>query len=658
MTDGAVAYQMSKEKDKLFLNLHIFDMIETFKGKIIKVFKNHSLPRWLVFLIDSGTVFFSFLFAFLLRYNFEVYIFDISIVFRQAFLVSVVYAIFILVFKSYSGMIRHTTIRDTYKIIIANFSALVVLFFLTLLSRQFEWSTIFNIPLSILLIHTGAVTILLFFFRVFVKIFYEFASSSSHDRKNVLIYGYGEMGILVKRLIEGDPKNQYKLIGFIDDDKKIQGKKVDGYQVFSRHILTKNFIENEDVKVFIIAINKIAPAKKKEVIESMIGFGCEILDTPSFDTWMNGHLEVKNLKKVKFEDLLGRDPITLDLEKIQNGLIGKTIMVTGGAGSIGSEIARQLTRFNSKQLILVDQAETPSFYLEEELKNKFPDCNFRVIIGDVTRQEYMEEIFRKFKPEVVFHAAAYKHVPLMEAHPHEAFRVNVGGTKIISELAIKYKAEKFVMISSDKAVNPTNVMGATKKICELLVHAQSRRKGIKTQFITTRFGNVLGSNGSVIPLFNKQIADGGPVTITHPDITRFFMTIPEACQLVLEAGFMGNGGEIYVFDMGEPVKVLDVAINLIRLSGLEPHKDIKLKYIGLRPGEKLYEELFSEDEPMMPTYHPKINIAQVAGNDFETINTKIDKILGSLNIMSETMVIEEMQKIVPGYKSKFELINQ
>ena len=546
-------------------------------------------------------------------------------------------------------MIRHTTIRDTYKIIITNTSALAVLFLITIVSRKYEWNAIFNLPLSILLIHSGAVTILLFFFRVFVKIFYEFASSSSHDRKNVLIYGYGEMGILVKRLIEGDPKNQYGLKGFIDDDKKIQGKVVDGYRVFSRQVLTKEFIENEEIKVFIIAINRILPAKKKEVIESMIGFGCEILDTPSFDTWMNGHLEVKNLKKVKFEDLLGRDPIALDLEKIQNGLIGKTILITGGAGSIGSEIARQLTRFNTKQLILVDQAETPAFYLGEELKSKFPGCNCKIIIGDITRPNYMDEIFRFYRPEVVFHAAAYKHVPVMELYPREAFRVNVGGTRIVSELAIKYKVEKFVMISSDKAVNPTNVMGATKKICELLVHAESRRKGITTQFITTRFGNVLGSNGSVIPLFNKQIADGGPVTITHPDITRFFMTIPEACQLVLEAGFMGNGGEIYVFDMGKPVKVLDVALNLIRLSGLEPHKDIKIKIVGLRPGEKLFEELFSKEEPMIPTHHPKINIAQVADNDFESVLRKIDTILGNLDKMPENLLIGEMLQIVPGY---------
>ena len=628
-------------------------MIAAFKEQVIKVFRNHSLPRWLVFFIDSGTVYFSFLIAYILRYNFEVTSFNIDLALRQGVFVLGVYAIFILIFKSYTGMLRHTTIRDTYKIVLANSCALAVLAFVTIMARNDVWSKFFNIPISILVINSGAVTIMLFFFRVFIKIFYEFASSTSHERKNVLIYGSGEMGILVKRLIEGDPKNIYRLKGFIDDDKKIQGKKVDGYQVFSRRVLTQDFIENEDVKVFIIAINNIAAAKKKEVIESMIGFGCEILDTPAFDTWMNGQIEVKNLKKVKFEDLLGRDSITLDLEKIQNGLTGKTILVTGGAGSIGSEIARQLTRFKTKQLILVDQAETPCFYLGEELKKKIPGCSFRIIIGDVTRTEYMEEIFRKYKPEIVFHAAAYKHVPIMEMHPHEAFRVNVGGTKIISDLAIKYRAEKFVMISSDKAVNPTNVMGATKKVCELLVHALSQRKGIKTQFITTRFGNVLGSNGSVIPLFNKQISEGGPVTITHPEITRFFMTIPEACQLVLEAGFMGNGGEIYVFDMGEPVKILNVAMNLIRLSGLEPHKDIKIKYIGLRPGEKLYEELFSSDEPMIPTHHPKISIAQVAENDFEKINVKIDRILDSLNKMSDTKLIEEMLEIVPGYTSSF-----
>ncbi len=632
-------------------------MIETLKTRILQLFRNHSLPRWLVLLIDMSVVYFSFLIAYMLRFNFESYMFELTTVFRQALIVLFVYTSFMLVFKSYSGMIRHTTIRDTYKIIITTFSSLVILFLITLISRRSGLPIVYNIPLSILLIHAGAVTTLLFLCRVFVKIFYEFASSSSKEKKNVIIYGAGDMGIVVRRVIEGDSKGQYRVKCFIDDDRKIQGKKVNGYPVFSQQILSKEFVEKEDIKAFIIAINKVAPAKKKEFIESVIQLGCEILDTPSVDTWLNGHLEVKNLKKVNLEDLLGRDPISLDLERIEAGLNGKTILVTGSAGSIGSEIARQLTRFNVKQLILVDQAETPSFYLNEELKAKFSGCNFKVIIGDVTREEVMYSIFQKYKPEVVFHAAAYKHVPLMEVHPHEAFRVNVGGTKIITELAIKFGVEKFVMISSDKAVNPTNVMGATKKICELLVHTQSRRPGIRTQFITTRFGNVLGSNGSVIPLFKKQIAEGGPVTITHPDITRFFMTIPEACQLVLEAGFMGNGGQIFVFDMGEPVKVLDIATNLIRLSGLEPNKDIKFKFTGLRPGEKLYEELFSENEPQLPTHHPKISIAQVGENDFERILTRIDVILDSLYDLSETKLIEEMQEIVPGYSSKFELVN-
>jgi FlaA1/EpsC-like NDP-sugar epimerase len=631
-------------------------MIEKLKSRIFSLFRNHSLPRWLVLLVDMAVVYFSFLIAYILRYNFEIYTYEISLSLRQAFIVLAVYTVFMLIFKSYEGMIRHTTLKDTYKIIFTGSSALIVLFLVTLMSRYYGWNPLFNIPLSILLIHFGAVTMLLFFFRILVKMFYEFATTTPRDRKNVLIYGTGDMGIVVKRVIQGDTKTQYQLKGFIDDDRKIQGKKVDGYPVYSRHVLTKEFFEKEEIKALIIAINKIVPAKKKEVIESVIGFGCEILDTPSFDTWLNGKLDVKNFKKVKLEDLLGRDPIVLDLELIEKGLQGKTILVTGAAGSIGSEIARQLTRFNVRQLVLVDQAETPSFYLGEELKSRGISCNYKVIIGDVTRENVMEHIFVTYRPEIVFHAAAYKHVPIMEVHPHEAFRVNVGGTKNIADLSVKYGVEKFVMISSDKAVNPTNVMGATKKICELLVHAYSKRKDVRTQFITTRFGNVLGSNGSVIPLFNKQIQDGGPVTITHPEITRFFMTIPEACQLVLEAGFIGNGGQIYVFDMGEPVKVMDMAMNLIRLSGLEPHNDIKIKYTGLRPGEKLFEELFSEGEQPLPTHHPKISIAGVEENNFDEVVRKIERILNSLYKISETKLLAEMKEIVPGYKSKFETV--
>ena len=628
-------------------------MINTFKYRTIQIFRNHSLPRWLVLVIDIITVFLTFLLAYLLRYNLEPNSFSWVFAIKQALLVCSVYMVFMLLFKSYSGLIRQTTIKDTFIIAVTNTAAFVMLFVITLCSREIELNSFFNVSLSISMIHYGTVTVSLIFFRVFIKMFYVFVSVPSSSKKNVLIYGSGETGIIVKRVIESDPRSGYQLKGFIDDNSKLQGKKVDGYPVFSKSVLTKDFIDAEGIKAFIFAIKDISAGRKKEVLESVISLGLEILDTPSFDQWLNGHLQVKQLRKVQLEDLLGRETITLDLRRIEEGLSKKIILVTGAAGSIGSEIVRQLTKYHYKKLVLVDQAETPSFYLDNELKDKYQGCNYDLIIGDVTNEAKMDHIFRKYRPEIVFHAAAYKHVPIMEANPHEAFRVNVGGTKIISELAIKYRAEKFVMISSDKAVNPTNVMGASKKVCELLVQAQARRSETKTKFVTTRFGNVLGSNGSVIPLFKKQIDEGGPVTITDPEITRFFMTIPEACQLVLEAGFMGNGGEIFIFDMGNPIKILDIATKLIQLSGLEPYEDIDIKFTGLRPGEKLYEELFSDNEQQLPTHNPKISIAKVAEADYDCILPKINDTLITIYKKSGPEVVEAMKEIVPGYTSKY-----
>jgi FlaA1/EpsC-like NDP-sugar epimerase len=628
-------------------------MIDSLKHFAINIFRNHSLPRWLVLVIDVTAVFITFIVAYLLRYNFESYTFSWLLAVEQDLLVCICYLGFMLLFKSYSGLLRQTTIKDTFLIAITNTTALSVLFIITLCTRKFGFNSVFDIPGSILMIHFGAVTVALIFFRIFIKMFYVYMTIPSSKRKNVLIYGSGETGIIVKRVIESDPRSGFQLKGFIDDNLKLQGKKLDGFPVYSKSVLTSDFIEAEGISVFIFAIKDISPARKKEVLESVINLGLEILDTPSFDQWLNGNLQVKQLRKVELEDLLGREPITLDLKRIGDGLKGKTIMVTGAAGSIGSEIVRQLTRYDYKLLVLIDQAETPCFYLNNELTDKYPDCRFKLIVGDVTNELKMDFIFRKYHPEVIFHAAAYKHVPVMERNPHEAFRVNVGGTKNISDLAIKYKAEKFVMISSDKAVNPTNVMGASKKVCELLVHAQARRSGVKTKFITTRFGNVLGSNGSVIPLFKKQIADGGPVTITDPEITRYFMTIPEACQLVLEAGFMGNGGEIFIFDMGKPIKILDIAIKLIHLSGLKPYEDIEIKFTGLRPGEKLYEELFSDAEQQLQTHNPKISIAKIAEADYECILPKIND--GLINIYEKTgpEVVAMMKEIVPGYTSKY-----
>jgi FlaA1/EpsC-like NDP-sugar epimerase len=629
-------------------------MIEKLKGQVIEVFRQYSLPRWLVLFIDVIAVYLTFLFAYVLRYNLqppEQFSFRMSV--NQGLLATFVYLVFMIIFKSYSGLIRQTTIKDTFVITVTNASALLLLTFVTIFSRKNGLNQLFNISLSVLLIHFVTVTFSLVFFRVSIKMFYVFVSIPSSNRKNVLIYGSGETGIIVKRVIESDPKSGYQLKAFIDDNSKLQGKKVDGIPVFSNNVLNKEFIDTEGIQVFIFAIKDISPIKKKEILESVLDLGLEILETPSFDKWLNGNLQVKQLRKVQFEDLLGREPIQLDLMRIEQGLKGKTILVTGAAGSIGSEIVRQLTKFSYKKLILIDQAETPSFYLNNELLEKYPDTRYKMIIGDVTSERKMEFVFRKYRPEIVFHAAAYKHVPVMESNPHESFRTNVGGTKVISDLAIKYNAEKFVMISTDKAVNPTNIMGATKKVCELLVQSQARRPGITTKFITTRFGNVLGSNGSVIPLFKKQIAEGGPVTITHPDITRFFMTIPEACQLVLEAGFMGNGMEIFIFDMGKQIKIVDIATKLIHLSGLVPNEDIQIVFTGLRPGEKLYEELFAECEEQLPTHNPKISIARVADLDYEYILPKINETL--LNVYDKTgpEIVQAMKDIVPGYTSQY-----
>ncbi len=633
-------------------------MINKLKYKVIQIFQKHSLPRWMVLAIDLFVVYITFTFAYLLRYNLDPFVFSMGVALKQGFFVSIVYLGFMFLYKSYSGLIRQTTVKDTFVLGITTISAVFVLYAITYISRGISIESFFNISFAILTIHYVTVTVSLTFFRVFIKMFYVFVSVPTSNKKNVLIFGSGNTGLIVRRVIQGDPRSSYQLKGFIDDDPKLQGKKVDGYPVYSAKVLNKEFINSEGISVFIFAIKDISPQKKKEVLELVIELGLEVFDTPLFDQWLNGDLKVKQLRKVELEDLLGRDPITLDLLRIEKGLRNKTILVTGAAGSIGSEIVRQLLKFDYRQLILVDQAETPSFFLNNELRGKYPDANYKLIIGDITNEQKMEFVFRRYKPEIVFHAAAYKHVPVMEANPHESFRTNVGGTKIVSDLAIKYKVEKFVMISSDKAVNPTNVMGATKKVCELLVHAQAKRSDIKTKFITTRFGNVLGSNGSVIPLFRKQIAEGGPLTITHPDITRFFMTIPEACQLVLEAGFMGKGGEIFIFDMGKPIKILDIAIKLIQLSGLVPYEDIEIKYTGLRPGEKLYEELFSDAEQQLMTHNPKISIAKVADADFECIIPKINSTLSDIYNKTGTEVIEAMMDIVPGYVSDYAVVHK
>lgn len=622
------------------------------RERMAYLFNRYSVPRWMVFGADNLAVFVTFLIAYILRFNFAFAAINYEHAIIHALIALVVYSAFSVVFRSFSGLLRHTTLTDISLVFMVTTFSVVTLLGLTLFARLISLDNRFILPISIIVIHYVLITVLLFFVRVFVKILFRFATIRRGFIKKVLIFGAGEMGFIVKRVLLSDPRTGFEVAAFIDENKMLQGKMINGLKVYGREVLNYKFLERYKITTLVIAVKELSPGKKGELIRASIDLGLEILETPAFDLWLNGQLDVRQLRKVKLEDLLGRDPIKLNMELIGKGLKDKTILVTGAAGSIGSEIVRQLARFNIRKAILIDQAETPVFHLNNELQKRFPDFPYDIILGDVTNRDKMERLFAKYKPEIVFHAAAYKHVPLMEANPHEAVRVNVGGTRLVTELAVLNGVDKFVMISSDKSVNPANVMGASKRVCEMIVQSFARRKDVKTEFVTTRFGNVLGSNGSVIPLFEKQIRDGGPITVTDPLITRYFMTIPEACELVLEAGFMGKGNQIYVFDMGEPVPIVDLAYQMIRLSGLVPEKDIEVVFTGLRPGEKLYEELLTEGENILPTYHPKIKIAGVESFDELVKSGQIETLLSRLYKLSGAEVVSAMRELVPEFVCK------
>jgi FlaA1/EpsC-like NDP-sugar epimerase len=621
------------------------------RRKALSFFNRHSVPRWLIFLADLSIVFAAFLIAYFLRFNFHIPSDRMGIFIWQGLVATSVYAIFAAVFKSYSGLIRHTTLTDITLVFIVTTCSAASLVIFSMVGSWLHWAELLAIPQSILLIHYVAVSILLFFGRILIKLIFLFATGTSKNKKRVLIYGAGELGFVVKRVVLSDSRYGFYVSGFIDDDRSLQGKKINGINVYGPSALDAKFIEKNRIESLIIAIKALSVDKKSAMIRSAIAVGLEVLDTPEVDKWLAGQLRMPQFRRVDLEDLLGREPINLDIHTIKKGLAEKTILITGAAGSIGSEIARQLTSFQCSSVILVDQAETPLFYLQNELREKFLDVRFRIIPADVTNFDRMDYIFSEYRPHIVFHAAAYKHVSLMEENPHEAVRVNVGGTKIVSELAIKYGIEKFVMISTDKSVNPSSVMGASKRLCEKVVQSRARQKGHATQFIITRFGNVMGSNGSVIPIFAKQIENGGPVTVTHPEVYRYFMTIPEACQLVLEAGFMGQGGEIFVFDMGQQVKIADLAKAMIKLSGFIPDKDIQIVYTGLRPGEKLYEELLTDGELTIPTHHEKIKKAHVEEIDCKEVMERIDWLIKDLYSLCACEVVQAMKDLIPEYHS-------
>ena len=618
---------------------------------MIQKYLNYSAQRyaskWLVLCIDLITVIFSFILSYFIRFNLTLN-FEVKNLLVQIPLVAVASLLAFLIVGSYKGVVRHTGVRDVYNIFNAVCLFSILIIFVVMVNGQMNILSQFTIPLSIIIINSLITFVGLAASRFVFKSFYNKMNSNIKVSKNILIYGAGDSGVLTHGAIANNAKSRYKVIGYIDRDAKKIGKNINGVPVFARRTLTEAFIVKNNISEIIFSIQNIDSVKLRKTVEGLVDLPIVVKIVPPIEDWINGELKVSQIKQVQIEDLLDRAPITIKNSKIAMELMNKSVMVTGGAGSIGSEIVRQICNYDYKSLIVIDSAESALYDLQQELKqNGFH--NFIPIVTDIRDKNRMNALFSEHKPNVVFHAAAYKHVPLMEYNSYEAIKINVGGTKNVADLSILHNVEKFVFVSTDKAVNPTNVMGATKRIAEMYISCMQKEN--KTKFITTRFGNVLGSNGSVIPLFRKQIEKGGPLTLTHKDITRYFMTIPEASQLVLEAGAMGAGGEIFIFDMGESVKIYDLAKNMIKLSGLRYPEDIDIKITGLRPGEKLYEELLANGENTLPTYHQKIKISKVRDVEYAKVRSKIDE-LCITNMFFSGNTVKLMKEIVPEYISK------
>jgi len=604
-------------------------------------------PRWIILGSDLLISAISVSAAFLLRFDFRLSSVEVDLLLQVLPAILVVRLLSFLIFNSYAGLIRYTGSKDIQRIFTVIFTGSFFLFLLN--SAAFYTGIKFNIPRTVIIIDFLVSLMLLVLFRMSIKISYEYITNGTKGRASVIIYGAGEFGTITKRALDRDAGTKYTVVAFVDDLKTRTGKTIEGISIIGEKDLDK-FIENKDIHHIIIANQALSPIKKKEIVDFALTKNIRVLDVPPSNSWIKGELSFKQIKKIKIEDLLEREVIKLDKQKIQEVNRGKVILISGAAGSIGGEIVRQIALYEPKCVILLDQAESPLYQIETELFDKFKHLNVEIVMGDISNATRMKMLFAAYQPNIIYHAAAYKHVPMMENNPAEAVRVNIKGTRILADLAVEFKVEKFVMISTDKAVNPTNVMGASKRIAE--IYCQSLNKSTSTNFITTRFGNVLGSNGSVIPIFKKQIDEGGPITVTHPEVTRYFMTIPEACQLVLEAGAYGKGGEIFIFDMGESVKIVDLAKKMIKLSRLELDKDIEIVFTGLRPGEKLYEELLNNEENTTKTHHEKIMIASVKEYDLAEVKEDINEVINLYDNSDNYALVAKMKRIVPEFLSK------
>jgi FlaA1/EpsC-like NDP-sugar epimerase len=619
----------------------------------LRRYSNRFLSRWLVLAIDMGIVAFSFSAATMLRMNFHYTEIDFDLFRFHFLLLIVVRASSFFYFQSYSGIIRHTSIEDALLILKAVFSGTFIAGAISLTFRYyFNLETYLYVPMSILAIDFFICLFLMVSLRFLVKSFYESFINEFKPAVGVLIYGAGHSGLMTKNVIQNDRGINYQVLGFIDDNESKIGKTIEGVRVFSQPEALEKFVESYEGLQVIMSIKNISSKAKRKISDVFLDRGVVVKTLPPVEKWVNGEFAINQIHNVKIEDLLGREEIQMNNKQISSEMNSKSIMVTGAAGSIGSEIVRQLLAYFPSKVILVDQAESGLFDLEYELAGKIPtNTEIVVKVADVSDAHRMGNIMRTHKPSIIFHAAAYKHVPLMEKNPYEAIKINILGTRNIAELAAENGVDKFVMVSTDKAVNPTNVMGATKRFAEMYTQSMNQLEGVHTKFIATRFGNVLGSNGSVIPLFKKQIERGGPITVTHPEITRYFMTIPEACELVLEAATMGGGGEVFVFDMGESVKIINLAKKMITLSGLRVDRDIEIKFTGLRPGEKLYEELLNNNENTLPTHHPKILKATLNTPSYSFMEIQASDLERILNEGDNNDLVAKIKDVIPEYKS-------
>ena len=609
------------------------------------------LPIWTILLIDVLIIVVSSLLAYALRYDFRSIFLESSTIDKTIVWTVIVNLVFFRVFRTYSNVLRFSSFIDIMRI----FVSLTVSYALLMISSVLlaSYLDIRLAPVSVLFMAYIISFAIMSCSRIVVKMFYELLNFDGSHSANVFIYGAKEAGVNIAKALRVNLRNHYRLRGFIADEPELINKVMMGVKVFPNDESLIDVLNDRDVHTIIISSAKMEELKKSDMADRLLAHNIKLMTAPPLSEWSGQTLNRTQLKEIQIEDLLQRDPIEIDIHKVASHLEGKRVMITGAAGSIGSEIMRQVASFNPYKLILVDQAETPLHDIRLDLQDRWRDIDAETIIADISNATRMEDIFKEYQPQYIFHAAAYKHVPMMEDNVSESIQINVFGTRTLADLAVKYGAEKFVMISTDKAVNPTNVMGCSKRICEIYVQSLAKKLqekgGHVTQFITTRFGNVLGSNGSVIPRFRDQIQRGGPVTVTHPEIIRYFMTIPEACRLVLEAGSMGNGGEIYIFDMGKPVKIVDLAKRMISLSG---RTDVKIEFTGLRHGEKLYEELLNVKELTKPTYHEKIMIATVREYDYDEVKQRIQKLIEVSYTYDQMQIVAAMKDIVPEFISK------